>query len=278
MWRTWLACWVYACVLAASLIAPGPLWGQFRLPTPNTALFEPGGECRFFARTPGGDWSAGTFGCTRSDGDRWHEGIDILATQRDGTGEPIDPIFAASDGRVAYINTNPALSNYGRCIVVQHQIESLVVWTIYAHLRSVAPDLRPGQPVRSGQTIGVLGRSTNTRTPIAKERAHLHFEMALQISDRFDLWFRKVEPKQRNDHGNFNGQNFIGLDPAEVFLRQRELGARFSLLAYIQHQTPLCTVRIRRSHFPWVHQYPALVMPAPAGLQPVVGYDVTFSF
>ena len=40
----------------------------FYLPTANTALFEKGGEDRFFAATPGKTWVSGTFGCVRSDG------------------------------------------------------------------------------------------------------------------------------------------------------------------------------------------------------------------
>src|SRR5690606_40621039 len=33
------------------------------LPTANHALFEPDGESRFFAPTPGRSWTAGRFGC-----------------------------------------------------------------------------------------------------------------------------------------------------------------------------------------------------------------------
>ena len=260
------------------VLACGSEAGPFRLPTPNTALFEPGGEERFFAPTPGRTWVAGTFGCTRSEGLQLHEGIDILSVQRDRQGEPIDPVFAAADGTVAYINDKPALSNYGRYLVVQHHIDGLEVYTLYAHLRAIAPNLRPGQTVRAGQTIGTLGRSTNTRTPIAKDRAHLHFEIALMISDRFDAWFRRVEPRERNDHGNFNGQNLLGLDPAAIFWAQRREGARFQFRRFVQGQVPLCTIQVRATDFAWIRRYAALVEPGTGPAAGVAGYDLTFNF
>jgi murein DD-endopeptidase MepM/ murein hydrolase activator NlpD len=264
--------------LAVGQPSAGPVTGPFRLPTPNQALFEPGGESRFFAPTPGRDWQAGTFGCTRTEGRQLHEGIDILATQRDRQGEPTDPVTAAADGVVVYVNRTPALSNYGRYIVLLHRIEGLNVYTLYAHLRSIDDALRPGQPVRAGQQIGVVGRSTNTRTPIARDRAHLHFEIAFMLSDRFEPWFKRTEPGERNDHGNFNGQNFVGIDPAEVLRLQQTLGPRFSLLRHVQGLVPLCTVRLRAVNLFWVRHYPALVEPAPAGTDPVVGYELTFAY
>lgn len=273
-----LAGWISAGWLALAVTTLSGAAAPFRLPTPNTALFEPGGESRFYAPTPGRDWTAGSFGCTRTDGYQFHEGIDILATRRDARGEPTDPVYASADGRVAYINTNASLSNYGRYIVLQHSIEGLEIYTLYAHLRSVAEGLRPGQAVRAGQVIGILGRSTNTRTAIAKERAHLHFEIAFRLSDRFDLWFRRTEPNQRNDHGNFNGQNFVGLDPAEILLLQNRLGARFSLVQYVRSLPPLCTVRVHKPDLPWVQRHPLLMVPAAATTEPVVGYDLTFSY
>lgn len=269
-------------LLLACIILPqacfGGAGGPFHLPTPNTALFEPGGEARFFAPTPGKDWQSGAYGCTRTEGRQWHEGIDILATERDSRGEPTDPVTAAAHGVVAYINAKPALSNYGRYIVLRHVIEGMEVYTLYAHLRSLDERLRRGQAVRAGQVLGVLGRSTNTRTPIGRDRAHLHFEIAFLISDRFDAWFRRNEPNQRNDHGNYNGQNFIGLDPAEIFRLQQALGTRFSLLHYVRQQTPLCTVRVRDTDFPWLRRQPRLVEPAPAGTDLVVGYEITFAY
>src|SRR4249920_2888795 len=85
----------------------------FHLPTANRALFEPGGEERFFVGTVGKPWMSGTFGCVRSEGWQIHEGLDIRCLQRDKHGEPTDPVMATADGEVAYMNRKPSLSNYG---------------------------------------------------------------------------------------------------------------------------------------------------------------------
>src|SRR5690242_3671580 len=77
---------------------------MFVLPTPNRALYSPGGESDYFAPTPGRPWTSGTFGCVRTDGRQLHEGLDIKCTQRDKKGEPKDPIYAAASGRVVYMN------------------------------------------------------------------------------------------------------------------------------------------------------------------------------
>src|SRR5262245_25262478 len=88
----------------------------FYLPTANHALFDKGGEEKFFAGTAGKEWTSGTFGCVRSEGWQMHEGLDIRSVQRDKHGEPTDPVTATADGTVAYINTRPSLSNYGNYI------------------------------------------------------------------------------------------------------------------------------------------------------------------
>src|SRR5881396_3396497 len=45
----------------------------FLLPTSNRALFEKGGEEKFFVGTVGKPWTTGTFGCVRSEGWQMHE-------------------------------------------------------------------------------------------------------------------------------------------------------------------------------------------------------------
>src|SRR5580658_3991303 len=108
-------------LLAARAVSAQP----FLLPTANQAIFEPGGQERYFVPTPGKTWLSGTFGCVRSDGWQMHEGLDIKCLQRDRAGEPSDPVMAAAAGVVAYINDKPPLSNYGRYIVVMHKINGM---------------------------------------------------------------------------------------------------------------------------------------------------------
>lgn len=251
----------------------------FQLPTANQALFEKGGEERFFVGTVGRPWTSGTFGCVRSEGYQLHEGLDIRCLKRDRQGEATDAIVATTDGTVAYINAKPSLSNFGRYLILRHVIEGLEVYSTYAHLSAIRADLKPGQAVRGGEPIGTMGRSANTREGISKDRAHLHFELNLLLNERFASWYKKTYPDQRNDHGGWNGQNFLGLDPRAVFFGEYTQGERFSLLQFVRGQTPLCRVQVREKDFPWVQRYRALVRPNPtAEREGIAGYELALNF
>src|SRR5260370_42468959 len=90
--RRWFASLqILAAVTLPAAAMPAEAW---LLPTANRALFEPGGEGKFFAGTAGKPWTSGTFGCVRSEGRQFQEGLDIRCLQRDGRGEPIDPVLA----------------------------------------------------------------------------------------------------------------------------------------------------------------------------------------
>jgi murein DD-endopeptidase MepM/ murein hydrolase activator NlpD len=265
------------CVL---LLCAGSAFGQpFLLPTANRALFEPGGQERYFVPTSGKTWVSGTFGCVRSDGRQMHEGLDIKCLQRDRAGEPLDPVLAAADGLVAYINDKPSLSNYGRYIVLLHHIGGMEIYSLYAHLSQIQSGVKVGRAVRAGEKIAVMGRTSNTRERISKDRAHVHFELNLFYSDHFNDWFKRHFPGERNDHGVFNGQNLVGIDARLIFLAEHEEGARFDLLNWIQHRPELCRVLVRKTDFPWLRRYPMLVKPGalPKG-EPVAGYEIALDF
>lgn len=253
----------------------------FILPTDNRALLEAGNEGapRFFAPTPGRSWTAGQFGCVRSDGGQMHEGIDILATRRDRRGEPLDEVRAAAAGEVAYVSRKAALSNYGIYLVLRHRIEGLEVFTLYAHLREVRSDLAPGRPVRAGEKVGIMGRTANTASSIGKDRAHLHFEVDFLVNERFSTWLRQQDPKARDDHGPWNGRNLLGLDPAEIFRRQRDEGSRFSLLALVRNRTPLARVLIADTRFPWLRRNPMLIRRNPvAEKEGIVAFEAHLDY
>lgn len=251
----------------------------FQLPTANRALFEKGGEEKFFVGTVGRPWTSGTFGCVRSEGWQMHEGLDIRCLQRDSKGESTDPVFATADGVVAYLNEKSALSNYGRYLILRHTIDGVEIYSLYAHLRELRAGLKVGQSVKAGETIATLGRSTNTREGISKERAHVHFELNLLINDRFAGWYKKNFPTQRNDHGLWNGQNLVGLDPRLILLAQRAQGAKFNLLQHLKHQTEFCRVTVRATGFSWLNRYPQLVKPNPrANQEGLAGYEIALNF
>ena len=259
--------------------APVVLAQPFQLPTANHALFEPGNEENFFVGTTGKLWNSGCFGCVRSAGWQMHEGLDIRCQQRDKRGEPVDPVLASADGTVAYISTKPSLSNYGNYIVVRHSVESLEIYSLYAHLSAVAPGLKAGQLVKAGQPIATMGHTSNTHERITKERAHVHFELNLFYNDHFSAWFKKSNSGERNDHGEFNGQNLVGMDPRLILLGQREEGAKFSLANFIRDQPVLCRVLVRKTDFSWLKRYAPLIKPNPvAQKEGVAGYEIALNF
>jgi len=263
-------------VLGLPTLAPAQ---PFHFPTANHALFEPGGEERFFVGTTGKSWTSGTFGCVRSEGWQMHEGLDIRCLQRDKRGEPTDPVLATADGTVVYINRHPSLSNYGNYLILKHIIEGLEIYSLYAHLQEARSDLAPGVAVKSGEPIATMGRTANTHEGISKERAHVHFELNVLLNDRYAFWHKKNLPDQRNDHGNWNGQNLLGLDPRLILLKQHEMGSQFSLLNFIQHQTELCRVVVRKTDFPWLKRYHALLKSNPrAESEGVAGYELALNF
>lgn len=283
-WEGGLDCWqpvapLLGCVLLLVVFGPLALAQPFQLPTANHALFEKGGEEKFFAGTVGKPWTSGCFGCVRTEGAQMHEGLDIRSITRDSRGEPTDAVMAVADGTVAYINARPSLSNFGNYIILRHSIGGVEIYSNYAHLREIRPGLKAGQSVKRGETIATMGRTANTREGISKDRAHVHFELNLFVNDRFPAWYKKNFPRQRNDHGLWNGQNLAGLDPQAILLEQRRSGAKFDLLRFIQNQTELCRVIVRAKDFSWLKRYAALVRSNPrAEKEGVAGYEVALNF
>ena len=259
---------------SAVVLAQSP----FQFPTANHALFEPGQELKFFAPTaPDKPWTSGSFGCVRSDGWQMHEGLDILHLQTDRHGEPTDSVMATADGTVVYVSIKAALSNYGKYIVIRHLVEGLEIYSLYAHLSEVQSGIAAGTPVKAGEVIATMGRTSNTSETINKERAHCHFELNLFVSENFGAWYRKNNPGERNDHGIWNGQNLNGLDPREILLAERNGG--FSLLNFLRSQTELCRVLVRSTSFPYLRRYAPLVLKNPRAEQAgVAGYEVALNY
>jgi murein DD-endopeptidase MepM/ murein hydrolase activator NlpD len=255
-----------------------PAQTPFQFPTANHALYELGGELKFFAPTaPDKPWTSGSFGCVRDNGTRMHEGLDIRHLQTDRHGEPTDPVMATADGTVVYFSKKPGLSNYGNYIVVRHVIDGLEVYSLYAHLSAIQPGLKIGDAVKAGEVIATMGRTSSAET-IARDRAHVHFELNVLINDNFAAWFKKNStPAERNDHGEWNGQNLNGLDVREILLAEKS--GKFSLLDFVRGQTELCRVLVRATNFPYLKRYAALVLKNPvAQKEGVAGYEIAFNY
>lgn len=242
---------------------------ELALPTANDALLR-GQDAEFFQPTVEGTVGSGMFGCVRRNGSRFHEGIDIKCLHRDRRGEPMDTVRAAAAGTVAFINPKPGLSNYGRYVILEHRWDGVEVFTLYAHLREIAAGLTVGQPVAKGQPVGVLGRSANTREGISRDRAHLHFEINFMLNPHFGVWYPRRDP-HAPPFGNFNGLNFVGLDPAAL-LRAAAADPQLNFADYIARQPIAFTVLIAPRPIPWFSHHPEQVRPS--GAEPVIAYEI----
>jgi len=87
---------------------------------------------------------------------RFHRGIDF--------GAPLGtPIVAAKAGRV---ETADSLDGYGLTVILQHGKDQQ---TLYGHMSQIF--VQPGQVVKKGQLLGLVGSTGNSTGP------HLHFEI-----------------------------------------------------------------------------------------------------
>lgn len=214
-------------LLAALLAVPVAQAALFDFPTKNRALLEgrPESFYMYVERDFEGEktypWEGGSFGFVRGpqrtpQGVVYatvHEGIDIKPLVRDPAGNPLDDVLASAAGRVAHVSKEPGASNYGRYIVVMHQIEGCPIYTLYAHLASTA--VEPGQEVRQGDVLGRLGYSG---AGIDRTRAHVHFEIGVMLSTNFEAWYSAHSAGDPNRHGLYNGMNLSGTDPAPILL------------------------------------------------------------
>jgi hypothetical protein len=245
---------------------------EFSWPTPNRAWEEGRDYTAWVQPTVSGEAESGLFGCVRSNGAQFHEGLDIRATGHDRRGEATDAITAAMDGVVRHVNTGPGNSNYGRYIVIEHPDLTPAVYTLYAHLARVEAGIRPGVAVTRGQAIATMGRSASG-SAIPKERAHLHFEIGLVATHDFSSWYAWKKFGSPNEHGFYNGMNLLGLDPQD-FLREWRRRRVDNVQEYLDRLRGVVTVRVAASRTPdFIARYPSLVRkPLPPGL--VAGWEV----
>lgn len=200
------------------------------LPTANKAIFSEHPEefyqhtDRTFEGVRSKPWSGGRYGFVRDQKrtaagivfTKFHEGIDIRPVKRDKAGEPLDDVFAIADGKVVYVSTVSSRSNYGNYVVIQHDWGEGPFYSLYAHLKSVM--IETGQPVKAGQRVARMGY---TGAGINRERAHVHVELAMMLSSRFQGWYDK-HFTTRNWHGNYNGFNLAGIDLAGLYHSHRD--------------------------------------------------------
>lgn len=229
---------------------------QLVWPTPNTAYLEGKPLATYVQPTVSGEVESGLFGGVRSEGLKFHEGLDLLPLKRDKAGEATDPVFAITDGIVRHVSTLPGNSSYGRYIVIEHPGATPAFCSLYAHLKSAS--VRIGDRVARGQEIGIMGRSAGGYG-IPKDRAHLHLEMALMITTDFQRWYDSQKFGSPNHHSNYNGMNLMGVDPKDFYDQFRAKRVN-DLGEYLAIQPVAVTVRVARSRMPdFVTRYPSLL-------------------
>lgn len=223
-----IGCLAFLALIGPLPLAAGPL--GLVLPTENDAIFsdDPSKFYMYTDRNFEGvrskPWTAGRYGLTRDQKrtdqgivfTKFHEGMDIRPVRRDSAGEPLDDVLAINDGKVVYVSVTPNRSNYGNYVVIEHDKGEGAFYSLYAHLKSSM--VEAGQPVKARQRIGRLGY---TGEGINRERAHVHVEVALLLSSRFQNWY-DLHFTTTNWHGNFNGFNLCGIDAAGLFHSHRE--------------------------------------------------------
>ncbi|HEY0408674.1 MAG TPA: peptidoglycan DD-metalloendopeptidase family protein, partial [Candidatus Dormibacteraeota bacterium] len=124
---------------------PAPGQARFIWPVPGSAISQYWGPCGYPFEPP-------YFGYPH-----FHTGID-LAT-------PFGrPVYAAADGVV--VAASRSTEGYGDHVIIAHDGHT---FTLYGHLESFA--VHPGDQVKQGQVIGLVGSTGNSTGP------HTHFEV-----------------------------------------------------------------------------------------------------
>lgn len=89
-------------------------------------------------------------------------------------------IFAPMDGTIHSFKNNTNYGDYGPTIILKHQINGFVFFTLYGHLSLLSLENKTiGQVVSKGDVIGTLGDvEVNGEYP-----PHLHFQIIKDIKD-----------------------------------------------------------------------------------------------
>lgn len=261
-------------LLFPALLAASPRI-QMAWPTPNTAYLEGKPPEAYLQPTVSGETGSGLFGCARSNGAQFHEGVDLKPVSRDRRGEAADEVFATMAGVVRHINLRAGESSYGRYVVIEHSDLKPAVYSLYAHLSAVTAGLKVGDPVARGQVIATMGRSAGGYA-IPKDRAHLHYEIGLVATRQFQSWYSWKKFGSPNEQGLYNGMNLMGVDALDFFNQFRARRVN-NFEEYFAQLPMVARVRIATSQVPdFVQRYPELLT-AEVPMAGVAGWDIKVS-
>lgn len=105
---------------------------------------------------------------------RLHLGIDIWA-------EAGTPVYAPLPGTVHSFNDNNQFGDYGPTIILRHDLDGLLLFTLYGHLsRESLNGLYAGKPIGKNEKIARFGNiEENGHWP-----PHLHFQLMFDMEGR----------------------------------------------------------------------------------------------
>jgi len=243
---------------------PLPSGQLYTSPTPQTRWRDIHDPAVYMPTGSGRVASAG-FGSVRtssSGAPRFHEGVDVSPLKRDRKQRALDPILAIADGTVAYISRSAGNSSYGIYLVLAHEDDAGTVFSLYAHLASVAKELKRGTRVSRGDQLGVMGASSTLGIPVA--RSHLHLELCLKLNGSYSRYSRAK--KLSNPHGEFHGFNLVGFDPRVLLFQLHDRDpVPFSYLEALQAEPVAWRLLIRGSRRPeFFDRHPVLWSDTPA--------------
>jgi 4-aminobutyrate aminotransferase-like enzyme/Ser/Thr protein kinase RdoA (MazF antagonist) len=102
-----------------------------------------------------------------------HMGIDVWTSAG-------SPVFAIEDAIIYSIYNNEGNKDYGPTVILQHEIDDLIFFTLYGHLDKVTLSLhKVGDSVSKGTIIGYLGIQEEN----GNWAPHLHFQIILDMLD-----------------------------------------------------------------------------------------------
>ena len=104
-----------------------------------------------------------------------HLGIDFWSKVGSSVVAPIP-------GKIHSFKNNTAFGDYGPTIILEHEIDSTVFYTLYGHLSlSSITNLKVGDLVNEGDVVGYLGDHTIN----GNYAPHLHFQIIEDIGNNF---------------------------------------------------------------------------------------------
>jgi murein DD-endopeptidase MepM/ murein hydrolase activator NlpD len=105
---------------------------------------------------------------------RLHLGVDIWAPAA-------TPVYAPFSGTIHSFQNNDHFGDYGPTIILQHNLDGLILFSLYGHLSCASlDDLYEGKPIALNQQIATLGSQTeNGHWP-----PHLHFQLMFDMEGK----------------------------------------------------------------------------------------------